>query len=59
MVECYNKGTGVCDGRGWGTVPTVSLYTPVLKLSYLPVAWLVRRWQTVKPSPIVFFVCLP
>lgn len=51
-------GTGVCDGSGLGTVPTVSLYRTVLKLSYLPVAWVIRRWQAVKPSPIVFFVCL-
>ena len=36
-------GTGVCGGSGRGTVPTVSLYRTVLKRSYLPVAWVVRR----------------
>lgn len=36
-------GTGVCDGSGRGAVPAVSLYRTVLKLSYLPVAWVVRR----------------
>ena len=51
-------GTGVWGGSGRGTVPTVSLYRTVLKLSYLPVARVVRRWQAVRPSPIVLYVCL-